>query len=100
VQTAAFEIDGDVIRALYVVRNPEKLRHLAAAPHESGPRMSERVWIQELAALRLDDELHADDHGRWRISEGAGQSTTCDPAEMARAPFIPSGRGVLLDLAI
>jgi len=36
VQTAAFEIEGDVIRALYVVRNPDKLRHLAAAsaPHE------------------------------------------------------------------
>ncbi|MDX2151894.1 MAG: RNA polymerase sigma factor SigJ [Bryobacteraceae bacterium] len=30
VQTAAFEIEGDVIRALYVVRNPDKLRHLAA----------------------------------------------------------------------
>jgi RNA polymerase sigma-70 factor (ECF subfamily) len=28
-QTTAFEIDGDVIRALYVVRNPDKLRHLA-----------------------------------------------------------------------
>ena len=28
-QTAAFEIEGDLIRALYVVRNPEKLRHLA-----------------------------------------------------------------------
>ena len=26
---AAFEIDGDVIRTLYVVRNPDKLRHLA-----------------------------------------------------------------------
>src|SRR5262252_6229451 len=39
VQTAAFEIEGDVIRALYVVRNPDKLRHLAAAstPHEGGP---------------------------------------------------------------
>jgi len=37
VQTAAFEIDGDVICALYVVRNPDKLRHLAAAPpHERG----------------------------------------------------------------
>jgi RNA polymerase sigma-70 factor, ECF subfamily len=37
VQTAAFEIEGDVIRALYVVRNPDKLRHLAAPasrPHE------------------------------------------------------------------
>jgi RNA polymerase sigma-70 factor, ECF subfamily len=32
VQTAAFEIDGDVIRALYVVRNPDKLRHLAPRP--------------------------------------------------------------------
>jgi RNA polymerase sigma-70 factor, ECF subfamily len=31
VQTAAFEIDGNVIRALYVVRNPDKLRHLAPA---------------------------------------------------------------------
>jgi RNA polymerase sigma-70 factor (ECF subfamily) len=29
VQTAAFEIEGDVVRALYVVRNPDKLRHLA-----------------------------------------------------------------------
>ena len=29
VQTTAFEIDGDLIRALYVVRNPDKLRHLA-----------------------------------------------------------------------
>jgi RNA polymerase sigma-70 factor (ECF subfamily) len=38
VQTAAFEIDGEVIRALYGVRNPDKLRHLAAAtPHECGP---------------------------------------------------------------
>jgi RNA polymerase sigma-70 factor, ECF subfamily len=39
VQTAAFEIDGDVIRAVYVVRNPDKLRHLAAVPtsHEHGP---------------------------------------------------------------
>jgi RNA polymerase sigma-70 factor (ECF subfamily) len=39
VQTTAFEIEGDVIKALYVVRNPDKLRHLAAsAPHESSPR--------------------------------------------------------------
>ena len=39
VQTVAFEIDGDVIRALYAVRNPDKLRHLAVAstPHERGP---------------------------------------------------------------
>ena len=28
VQTAAFEIDGNVIRAVYVLRNPDKLRHL------------------------------------------------------------------------
>jgi len=40
VQTAAFEIEGDVIRALYVVRNPDKLRHLASASttRESGRR--------------------------------------------------------------
>ena len=37
VQTAAFEIEDGVIRALYVVRNPDKLRHLAAARHGSGP---------------------------------------------------------------
>jgi RNA polymerase sigma-70 factor (ECF subfamily) len=38
VQTAAIEIEGDVIRAMYVVRNLDKLRHLAAAapPPESG----------------------------------------------------------------
>jgi RNA polymerase sigma-70 factor (ECF subfamily) len=35
VQTTAFEIEGDVIRALYVVRNPDKLRHLARARRES-----------------------------------------------------------------
>ena len=42
VQTAAFEIEGDVIRALYVVRNPDKLRHLAtaSAPHQRGSRIS------------------------------------------------------------
>jgi RNA polymerase sigma-70 factor (ECF subfamily) len=28
VQTNAFEIEGNVIRALYAVRNPDKLRHL------------------------------------------------------------------------
>jgi RNA polymerase sigma-70 factor (ECF subfamily) len=38
VQTAAFEIDGGVIRALYVVRNPDKLRHLAAPPPHGGGR--------------------------------------------------------------
>jgi RNA polymerase sigma-70 factor (ECF subfamily) len=37
VQTAAFEFEGDVIRALYVVRNPDKLRHLVqdSAPHDN-----------------------------------------------------------------
>ena len=37
VQTAAFQIEGDHIRAVYVVRNPDKLRHLAAKaapPHD------------------------------------------------------------------
>ena len=37
VQTTAFEIEGRVIRALYVVRNPDKLRHLARARRERGP---------------------------------------------------------------
>jgi hypothetical protein len=38
VQTTTFELEGDVIRALYVMRNPDKLRHLAAAsaPHQHG----------------------------------------------------------------
>ena len=31
VQTNAFEIDGDVVTAIYVVRNPDKLRHLASS---------------------------------------------------------------------
>jgi RNA polymerase sigma-70 factor (ECF subfamily) len=31
-QTAAFEIEGDVVRAMYVVRNPDKLKHLTTAP--------------------------------------------------------------------
>ena len=30
-QEMDFEIENDVIRALYVVRNPDKLRHLATA---------------------------------------------------------------------
>ncbi|HEX7085773.1 MAG TPA: hypothetical protein VF198_05380 [Vicinamibacterales bacterium] len=34
-QTTAFEIEGDVIRAIYVVRNPDKLRHLT--PQAAGP---------------------------------------------------------------
>jgi RNA polymerase sigma-70 factor (ECF subfamily) len=37
VQTTAFEIDGEVIRALYVMRNPDKLRHLARVRRESSP---------------------------------------------------------------
>ena len=41
VQTTAFEIEGDVIRALYVVRNPDKLRHLrgklASGPERGDP---------------------------------------------------------------
>jgi RNA polymerase sigma-70 factor (ECF subfamily) len=39
VQTTAFEVEGERIHALYVVRNYEKLRHLARAvpPHVSRP---------------------------------------------------------------
>ena len=36
-QTTAFEIEGDVIRALYVVRNPDKLRHLGSASAPEQP---------------------------------------------------------------
>jgi RNA polymerase sigma-70 factor (ECF subfamily) len=38
VQTVAIEIEGGVIQAMYVVRNPDKLRHLAgpSTPHERG----------------------------------------------------------------
>jgi RNA polymerase sigma-70 factor (ECF subfamily) len=35
VQTTAFDIEGDLIRALYVVRNPDKLRHLARVRREN-----------------------------------------------------------------
>jgi RNA polymerase sigma-70 factor (ECF subfamily) len=31
VQTSAFEIEDDVVKVIYVVRNPDKLRHLAPA---------------------------------------------------------------------
>jgi RNA polymerase sigma-70 factor, ECF subfamily len=31
VQTGAFEIENDVIKAIYVVRNPDKLRHFVSA---------------------------------------------------------------------
>jgi RNA polymerase sigma-70 factor, ECF subfamily len=30
IQTNAFEFEGDMMKAIYIVRNPEKLRHLAA----------------------------------------------------------------------
>ena len=30
IQTNAFEIEGDLVKAIYVVRNPDKLRHLAS----------------------------------------------------------------------
>jgi RNA polymerase sigma-70 factor (ECF subfamily) len=31
VQTNTFEIEGDVVKAIYAVRNPDKLRHLASS---------------------------------------------------------------------
>lgn len=37
-QTTAFEIEGDAIRAIYVVRNPDKLRHLAPSQDASSSR--------------------------------------------------------------
>ena len=35
VQTAAFEIEDGIIKMLYVVRNPDKLQHLATAPRSA-----------------------------------------------------------------
>jgi RNA polymerase sigma-70 factor (ECF subfamily) len=35
VQTTAFEIEDGVIRAIYAVRNPDKLRHLATAERDA-----------------------------------------------------------------
>ena len=37
VQTNAFEIEGDAVKAIYVVRNPDKLRHLASFRADDGP---------------------------------------------------------------
>lgn len=48
VQTSAFEIDKGVIRALYVVRNPDKLRHLAPArPNRSVSMSNGRAFTDE-----------------------------------------------------
>ena len=42
VQTAAFEIEDGVIRAIYVVRNPDKLRHLATPGRRTSAAWTER----------------------------------------------------------
>ena len=46
-QTSAFEIEGDVIRALYVVRNPDKLRHLRRAGRERGTQAPTGVFTDD-----------------------------------------------------
>ena len=43
VQTAAFEIEDDRIRAMYVVRNTDKLRHLAPAAPPGATELADRV---------------------------------------------------------
>ncbi len=53
---AAFEIEGDMIRAVYVVRDSDKLRHFGGgggAARERSPMTDDLK--QELASLRLDD---------------------------------------------
>src|SRR5262245_66065339 len=51
VQTAAFEIEGDVVRALYVVRNPDKLRHLRRRDTKVAPNgMSVSSELQRRAS--------------------------------------------------
>jgi len=57
VQTAAFEIEDGVIRALYVVRNPDKLRHLAPPAARQG--------------AVPDDELQ-DHGGSWTSFRNSG----------------------------
>jgi RNA polymerase sigma-70 factor (ECF subfamily) len=42
VQTAAFEIADGVVRALYVVRNPDKLRHLARHTPAASDEMTDQ----------------------------------------------------------
>jgi len=37
VQTTAFEIEDGMIRAIYVVRNPDKLRHLVSPGRQGNP---------------------------------------------------------------
>src|SRR5499427_10885321 len=51
VQTSAFEIEGEAIRALYVMRNPDKLRRLALATRE-GPGISSVGAAREPAVPR------------------------------------------------
>jgi RNA polymerase sigma-70 factor (ECF subfamily) len=48
VQTNAFEIEDGVIRALYVVRNPDKLRHLGAgAPNTTPEQVADAARISD-----------------------------------------------------
>jgi RNA polymerase sigma-70 factor (ECF subfamily) len=65
VQTAAFEIEGDLIRALYVVHNPDKLRHLACGPAVAS-RALDRSAQMTFHFLRVaDDSLRM--LRSWRI---------------------------------
>ena len=66
VQTAAFEIEGDVVRALYVVRNPDKLRHLGAGATRKRARMNENPI--ESSRDNVSRERHAAEL-RGRISD-------------------------------
>ena len=50
-QTTAFEIEGGRIRALYVVRNPDKLRHLAAGSAPSPEGTSSGKLLANLECL-------------------------------------------------
>ena len=69
VQTAAFEIEGDVIRALYVVRNPDKLRHLPVriVPARERFRMSKQIS----AGLRAESNNEADSMAIQRAADEA-----------------------------
>ena len=54
VQTNAFEIEGDVVKAIYVVRNPDKLRHLG----ELRPSGYNHSALQDLLARDLASLIH------------------------------------------
>ena len=61
---AAFEIEGDVIRVLYVLRNPEKLRHLAAAAPQASDGAVDRRYSNVVRYRSKESAVAATTTGR------------------------------------